>query len=85
MQLDCDADASLFYQALMRQMPQYRDIVDLLSTLVFAALFVPLDMKRCICHFTKWQMHPFIPKGGAYYIMKRVDYLTSFTVPSSSI
>ena len=25
--------------------------------------FVPLDMKWCICHFVKWQIHPFISKG----------------------
>ena len=25
---------------------------------------VPLDMKRCICHLVKWQIHPFISKGG---------------------
>ena len=24
---------------------------------------VPLDMKGCICHFTKWQIHLFISKG----------------------
>ena len=24
---------------------------------------VPLDMKGCICHFSKWQIHPFISKG----------------------
>ena len=24
---------------------------------------VPLDMKGCMCHFAKWQMHPFISKG----------------------
>ena len=24
---------------------------------------VPLDMKGCICHFAKWQIHPFISKG----------------------
>ena len=24
---------------------------------------VPLDMKCCICHFTKWQIHPSISKG----------------------
>ena len=23
----------------------------------------PLDMKRCICHFAKWLIHPFISKG----------------------
>ena len=23
---------------------------------------VPLDMEGCICHFVKWQMHPFISK-----------------------
>ena len=26
------------------------------------AYFVPLDKKGCICHFTKWQIHPFISK-----------------------
>ena len=25
--------------------------------------FVALDMKGCICHFAKWQIHPFISKG----------------------
>ena len=24
---------------------------------------VALDMKGCICHFVKWQIHPFISKG----------------------
>ena len=24
---------------------------------------VPLDMKGSICHFAKWQIHPFISKG----------------------
>ena len=28
------------------------------------ALFVPLDVKGCIWHFKKWQIHPFISKGG---------------------
>ena len=27
---------------------------------------VTLDMKGCICHFTKWQIHPFISKGTNY-------------------
>ena len=27
---------------------------------------VPLDMKVCICHFVKWQIHPFISKGTTY-------------------
>ena len=24
---------------------------------------VSLDMKGCVCHFTKWQIHPFVSKG----------------------
>ena len=28
---------------------------------------VPLDMKGCICHLTKWQIHPFISKGTIYF------------------
>ena len=27
---------------------------------------VPLEMKGCICHFTKWQIHPFISKVTIY-------------------
>ena len=27
---------------------------------------VPLDMKGCICHFVKWQIHPLITKGTKY-------------------
>ena len=26
-------------------------------------IFVTLDMKGCICHFVKWQIHPFLSKG----------------------
>ena len=29
---------------------------------------VPLDMKGCICHFTKWQIHPFISKVARYFL-----------------
>ena len=29
----------------------------------FPDLFVPLDMNGWICHFAKWQIHPFISKG----------------------
>ena len=29
---------------------------------------VHLDMKGCICHFVKWQIHPFISKGTKYVI-----------------
>ena len=28
---------------------------------------VPLDIKGCICHFTNWQIHPFIYKGTISY------------------
>ena len=24
---------------------------------------IPLDMEGCICHFIKWQIHPFISEG----------------------
>ena len=34
----------------------------LLITLEFRRSLVTLDMKGCICHFTKWQIHPFISK-----------------------
>ena len=26
-------------------------------------IVVPFDMKACICHFVKWQIHRFISKG----------------------
>ena len=34
---------------------------------------VSLDMKGCICHFTKWQIHPFISKGTIY--QQAVEYM----------
>ena len=37
---------------------------------------VPLDMKRCICHFTKWQIHPFISKGTIFQILTRISFST---------
>ena len=36
--------------------------------------FVTLDMKGCICHFTKWQIHPFISKGTILF--KSILWLT---------
>ena len=32
-------------------------------------LYRPLDMKGCICHFSKWQIHPFIFKGAMYWLI----------------
>ena len=31
--------------------------------LICCYLIVPLDMKRCVCHFVKWLIHPFTSKG----------------------
>ena len=31
------------------------------------SLFRPFDMKGCICHFVKWQIHPLISKGTICY------------------
>ena len=35
----------------------------LIGSYPIATHFVPLDMKGCICHSIKWQIHPFISKG----------------------
>ena len=37
---------------------------------------VTLDMKGCICHFTKWQIHPLISKGTIMHI-SRVSSINS--------
>ena len=37
---------------------------------------VPLDMKGCICHFVRWQIHPFISNGTNY---SGLDNQTRFT------
>ena len=45
---------------------------------------LPLDMKGCICHFVKWQIHPFLSKetysrtlsGSRVNINIKYDYLT---------
>ena len=34
--------------------------------------FVPLNMKGCICHFTKWQIHPFMSRGTTYHHTSRL-------------
>ena len=31
--------------------------------------YVTLDMKGCICHFVKWQIHPFMSKGTKMYVI----------------
>ena len=38
--------------------------------------YVSFDMKGCICHFVKWQIHPFISKGTIIRLnyMKRLFY-----------
>ena len=37
-----------------------------ICTVVLCSHVVYLDIKGCICHFTKWQIHPFISKGTTY-------------------
>ena len=32
------------------------------TLLISGPYITPLDMKECICHFVKWQIHPFISK-----------------------
>ena len=41
---------------------------------VYIQYFVPLDMKGCICHLTKWQIHSFISKGTTYLAYSMVRY-----------
>ena len=36
---------------------------------------VPLGMKVCICHFVKWQIHPFISKGTNYVVTANTTML----------
>ena len=31
-----------------------------------------LDTKGCICHFVKWQIHPFVSNGMTYMSARRV-------------
>ena len=38
---------------------------------------VILDMKGCFCHFTKWQIHPFISKGIFPLIWFKISQLFS--------
>ena len=34
--------------------------------IIYVGQFVAIDMKECIYHFAKWQIHPFISKGIHY-------------------
>ena len=88
MQLDCDADASLFYQALTNEAnaPVQGHCWFIIHSSVCCTIRPP-GYKKVYLSLYKVADTPFHSQGGggAYYIMKRVDYLTSFTVPSSSI
>ena len=44
---------------------------------------VPLDMKGCICHFVKWQIHPFISKEIKY--LADAGRIMSVTLVSSLV
>ena len=46
---------------------------------------VPLDMKGCICHFTKWQIHLFICKGTIYTHICMVNECPCTHVYKSSV
>ena len=50
---DINSILSRFNVALIRSTSSH-DVLDKI---------ISLDMKGCICHFTKWQIHPFIYKG----------------------
>ena len=50
------------------------------TVVVTITQIVPLDMKGCICHFTKWQIHPFIYKGAKCSHSKTVITLMYFKV-----
>ena len=34
--------------------------------ILLETIYCPCGYERCICHFTKWQIHPFISKGTIY-------------------
>ena len=42
---------------------------------LFANHIVPWDMKGCISHFAKWQLHLFISKGTNYDILRYISFL----------
>ena len=44
--------------------------------------FIPLDMKGCICHFLKWQIHPFISEG-TMCLHQSVQFYTYFANASA--
>ena len=54
-------------ESFLEQMTEYsilsQDDVSFVQVREMTISFVPLDMKECICHFSKWQIHPSISKG----------------------
>ena len=44
----------------------------------FNTFIVPFDMKGCICHFAKWQIHPLICKGTIYTAVHRWNPATAY-------
>ena len=51
------------YIYVFGQVPKQKNVTESDQiVLVDAQYVVPFDMKGCICHLTKWQIHPFISK-----------------------
>ena len=44
----------------------HKNILSFCNPFVHSSHTAPLHMKRCICHFVKWQIHPFLSNGGDY-------------------
>ena len=44
----------------------YRLSVSHIKICIFYNISLPFDMKGCICHFTKWQIHSSISKGTIF-------------------
>ena len=46
-----------------------KKIVDNMSIAFARLTSIPPDMKGCVCHIVKWQIHPFISKVTIYFRM----------------
>ena len=47
-------------------------------TMLSSSLIVPLDMKGCICHLEKWQIHPFISHWTTYATLQRQTAVVAY-------
>ena len=69
---------SFHFISIVRSTTSVLKMENIIRPLGYERLNYTLDMKGCICHFTKWQIHPFMSKGTICEQMTNVKVMLRF-------